>query len=63
MKNKTLKEKIMRSQVEAIGGELAVEDVKQFIKEILDLRDLDNYGGKSSIEKMINKIKQKGDLE
>ena len=36
MENKTLKEKIMRSQVEAIGGELAVEDVKQFIKEILE---------------------------
>lgn len=39
------------------------KDVKQFMKEILDMRDLDKYQGYSNIEKMINKIKKRAGKE
>ncbi|RKY52157.1 MAG: hypothetical protein DRP93_08635 [Candidatus Neomarinimicrobiota bacterium] len=62
MKEKTLSEKIRESPWSKEGS-IKTDDVKQFIKEILDLSDLGNFRGYSNIEKIMNKIKQKaGDL-
>ncbi len=53
---------VVEQWINRLYAELRKQD-KQFIKEILDLRDLESYGGYSPIEKMINKIKQKADVE
>ena len=46
----TLSEKIVG------GNSLWTEDVKEFLKELKDMRDLDKYEGNSDAEKFINKI-------
>ena len=34
-----LSDKVMHSQVEAIGGELAVKDIKEFIKKLKEMHE------------------------